>query len=341
MTVALQDDSPFVKPLVDVNPAGAFATSATTSANVFNIAAASSNNNANTGTLVPDIVGSIRIDQAWGGAQIAGLLRDDRATYYSNTFNGVISGSDHPSDKWGWSGMAGLELNLQNFLPWFGKGDSFAVQTQYCVGIVMTCSNNSGTRLADVGWSLINVNKIGLGWEDDGYFGSLTTHIAGAAPVGTGKTDLQLTTAWNVIGAIQHYWGPELRTSVYAGYLNYQANSSAVDTEVCQALNSGTFVANNATGNQVGQWHAGGQHRLYRLGGVDDRYPHPLESDQESRCRCGRALHSTGQNSVRGRSIRLLTGRWCSHPNTHRRRHPYLGRHHAHPVQLLAMIAIG
>jgi hypothetical protein len=40
---------------------------------------------------------------------------------------------------------------------------------------------------------------------------------------------------------------PEIRTSLYAGYLNYQANSSVVDTEVCQALNSGTFAANNAT----------------------------------------------------------------------------------------------
>jgi len=246
-TIALQDASPFVKPLVDVNPAGAFATTAATSANVFNISAASSNNNANTGTLVPDIVASLRIDQAWGGAQIAGIARDDRVTYYSNTFNGVISGSDHPNDKWGWAGMAGLELNLQNFLPWFGKGDSFAVQGQYCVGAVMDCTNNSGTRLNDIGWSLINVNKIGLGFEDDGYFGSLTTHPTVGAPHALGATGLQLTTAWNVIAAIQHYWIPEVRTSLYGGYLNYQANSSAVDTEVCQALNNGTFSANNAT----------------------------------------------------------------------------------------------
>jgi hypothetical protein len=246
-TIAVQDPSPYEKPLVDVNPAGAFATSSTTSANVFNIAAAASNNNSNAGTLVPDIVAALRIDQAWGSAQIAGIARDDRATYYSNTFNGVISGSDSPSDKWGWAGMAGLELNLQSFLPWFAKADSFVVQGQYCVGEVMSCSNNSGTRLNDVGWSLINVNKIGLGFEDDGYFGSLTTHPATGAPRGIGATGLQLTTAWNVIGAIQHYWWPELRTSLYAGYLNYQANSSAVDTEVCQALNGGTFSANNAT----------------------------------------------------------------------------------------------
>jgi hypothetical protein len=247
-TIALQDPSPYEKPLVDVNPAGAFATTSATSANVFGINAAASNNNANAGTLVPDIVGSIRVDQAWGGAQIAGIAHDNRATYYSNTFNGIISGSDHPNDKWGWAAMGGLELNV----PYFGKGDSFAVQGQYCVGAVMDCSNNSGTRLADVGWSLINVNKIGLGWEDDAYFGSLTTskfnsegHVETIHSIGA--TGLQLTTSWNVIAAFQHYWMPEVRTSLYGGYLNYQANSSAVDTEICQALNNGTFFANNAT----------------------------------------------------------------------------------------------
>ena len=75
----------------------------------------------------------------------------------------------------------------------------------------------------------------------------MTTHPAEGKPVGLGATGLQLTTAWNVIGAIQHYWVPEVRTSLYAGYLNYQANSSAVDTAVCQALNNDTFVANNHT----------------------------------------------------------------------------------------------
>ena len=251
VTLALQDPSPYEKPLVDVNPPGAFATSGTTTANVFAINAAASNNNNNAGTLVPDIVASIRVDQAWGGAQIAGIAHDNRATYWSNTFNGIISGSDHPSDKWGWAGMAGLELNI----PYFGKGDSFAVQGQYCVGAVMDCSNNSGTRLADVGWSLINVNKIGLGWEDDAYFGSLTTtkfiqvgEEKVTVPVhALGATGLQLTTSWNVIAAFQHYWMPEVRTSLYGGYLNYKADSSAVDQEVCQALNSGTFFANNAT----------------------------------------------------------------------------------------------
>jgi len=238
-TIAAQDPSPYEHPLVDVAPPGAFATSSTTTANVFNIAAASSNNNANAGTLVPDIVASIRMDQAWGGVQVAGIAHDNRALYYSNTFNGVISGSDHPDDKWGWAAMAGLELNLDRFLPWFGKGDSFSVQGQYCVGASLDCYYNSGTRLSDVAWSLINVNKIGLGWVDDGYF---------ANSPATGRTELQLSTNWNVIAAIQHFWWPELRTSLYGGYADYKANSSAVDTEVCQALNNHTFLANNHTG---------------------------------------------------------------------------------------------
>jgi hypothetical protein len=238
-TLAVQDPSPYEHQLVDLAPAGAFATASTTTANVFNIAAASANNIANAGTLVPDIVASIRVDQAWGGAQIAGIAHDNRALYYSNTFNGVISGSDHPDDKWGWAAMAGLELNLNQFLPWFAKGDSFAAQSQYCVGASMDCYNNSGQRFNDLAWSLVNVNKIGLGWVDDGFLANTR---------GTGRTDLQLATNWNVIAAIQHYWWPEVRTSLYGGYAEYHANSSAVDTLVCQALNSHEFLANNHTG---------------------------------------------------------------------------------------------
>ncbi len=38
---------------------------------------------------------------------------------------------------------------------------------------------------------------------------------------------------WNMFAAIQHYWVPNVRTSLYGGYVNYKANSSAVDALVC------------------------------------------------------------------------------------------------------------
>jgi hypothetical protein len=57
-----------------------------------------------------------------------------------------------------------------------------------------------------------------------------------------GATGIELATNWNVFAAIQHYWVPELRTSLYGGYAQYKANSNAVNVEVCQELNEGELA---------------------------------------------------------------------------------------------------
>jgi hypothetical protein len=238
-TIAAQDPSPGERNIVDVGGAAAvgslFALSPT------------NNNFQNAGTLVPDIVASLRVDQAWGGAQVAGIAHQVRARYWNaasidaggnETGVPALVGVGHPGDKWGWAVMAGLELNLQTFLPFFSKGDSFAIQSQYCVGAAFDCNNNSGSRFNDLSFSLINVNKIGLGWSDDGFMAN-TTEV--------GASGIELATNWNVLAAIQHYWTPDIRTSLYGVYQQYKANSNAVNVEVCQELNEGE-LRSGATG---------------------------------------------------------------------------------------------
>jgi Porin subfamily len=223
-TIALQDPSPFERPInqfggsndfFDITDTGPLPSTSSTA-----------------GTLVPDIVGSIRVDQAWGGAQIAAIAHDERATYYSSplttqALTAGLTNADHPDDKWGFAVQGGIELNL----PW-AKGDSVAVQSQYCVGASYACYNTGGTRLTDVGFSLYNVGTYGVGLVTDAYF----TGLAGL------DNSLELSTAWNVYAAIQHYWVPEVRTSLYGGYFSYQANSAVVNTEVCSVLNAGGTV---------------------------------------------------------------------------------------------------
>ena len=63
-------------------------------------------------------------------------------------------------------------------------------------------------------------------------------------------TGLQLPTVWNIWAAIQHYWMPEIRTSLYGGYAQFKANSSAIDAVVCAPLNAGrAVVGSNLIGN--------------------------------------------------------------------------------------------
>jgi hypothetical protein len=247
-TIAAQDPSPFENNIVDVNPApaaGPFAFSSTTAtaptanlgntSNVFLPGASNDINNA--GTLVPDFVASLRVDQTWGGAQVAAIAHDNRALYYNQSGFGVLKNSDHPSDKWGFAVQGGLELNLGGWGWFFAKGDSFAIQGQYCEGASYACYQRSGNRFVDNGWQLVNVNRVGLGWVDDAFYASPGA-IKGVSASGPAH-GLEESTTWNVWAAIQHYWVPEVRTSLYGGYVNYKAGSSAVDNLICAPLNAG------------------------------------------------------------------------------------------------------
>jgi|SRR5690349_637197 Porin subfamily len=218
--LGIEDGTFYARPIKDLNaapPAGVIAGFGT----IFPILAAGGPTNSpwnNAGLLVPDIAGNVRVDQPWGAAQIMGALHDDRARYYSATANGVISGVAHPADVWGWAAGAGLRVNLP--LP----GDSFDVQAQYCRGWSGRCIINSSSRLADQTFGLVNGGTIGLAWVDNAFMANSAV---------TGATQLQLPVAWNIYAGIQHYWVPNLRTSLYGGYVNYRAESSAVDALVC------------------------------------------------------------------------------------------------------------
>jgi hypothetical protein len=240
--IALQDPTNFEHPIVDVSfgpTAGGLQPIAAD--NPFQVGATGPTNSGftNAGFVVPDIVTSVRVDQAWGGAQVAAILHDNRANAYLIPGNGIVDTTAHPGDKWGFAISGGLELNLANW-GW-SKGDSFAMQSQYCVGDSESCINNSGSRLADLFWARKSGGKIGLAWVDDAYFSNTA---AGVFAPNAAQTGLQLPTVWNIWAAIQHYWTPDVRTSLYGGYAAYKANSSAVDASFCTPLHNGGTITN-------------------------------------------------------------------------------------------------
>jgi hypothetical protein len=181
----------------------------------------------NTGTVgtggqdFPDIVANLRVDQAWGSAQIAGDLVQNQPAYYSG-------GITHPSNVWGGIVEGGILVNL----PQLAKGDTVGISGTYCDGASHGCGNNSSTYSTSSNqlsgtlgtqvpgnpamFNLTEGNTTGFGQLWDGFY---------ANPGGS----LQLSHTWNVNGGIQHYWTPMLRTSLWGTYLNFNANSSAVD----------------------------------------------------------------------------------------------------------------
>jgi len=155
----------------------------------------------NKGQQAPDVVGALRIDQAWGYAQVSAALHDASGGYYGAA-NSTLNG--HPSDKWGGAVSAGFTLNdVLGF-----KGDTVGMQACYSVGAAGYCTRATGA------WQMYSTgNNAGFGWTTDGIYDT--------------GTNVELTTVWGINGYAQHLWSPKWRTSLYGGYIEVDYNSTA------------------------------------------------------------------------------------------------------------------
>ena len=157
------------------------------------------------GFQMPDIVGNLRVDQAWGSAQIMGALHQVNGTYYTGTGTTPPSlGSGHPDDKLGWVIGAGIKLNA----PMISQGDYFQAQVNYTEGALRYIFQTPNTN-----WGKMNGEGGGWGVVSDGVYGGTLTGVGVFA-----ASDIALTTAWNVNAAYEHFWNPRWRTSLYGGY---------------------------------------------------------------------------------------------------------------------------
>jgi hypothetical protein len=163
------------------------------------------------GTQYPDIVGNIRIDQAWGGAQIMGAIHNATGQYY-----GATTATGQPGTATGYALGAGLKL----FAPMIGAGDYFQGQFNYTVG-AYGYANTAGPPM---------YAKYNGGAGGSYGFGIPTDAVYGL--IGGVGTSSQLTTTWGVNAAYEHYWNKSWQTSVYGGYIKTEYNSTA-NTLLC------------------------------------------------------------------------------------------------------------
>jgi Porin subfamily len=163
----------------------------------------------NKGQQAPDVVGALRIDQAWGYAQVSAALHDSSGGYYG-TANSTLNG--HPADKMGFATSGGFTLtNILGF-----KGDTFGMQGCYSVGSAGYC-----TRALNPWQMYSSGNNAGFGWVTDGVYDN--TGLA------AGGSNVELTTVWGINGAVQHLWSPKWRTSLYGGYVEVDYNGTATN----------------------------------------------------------------------------------------------------------------
>ncbi len=172
--------------------------------------------------VLQDVVGNIRIDQAWGSAQVSAALHDISAGYFGATEN-----LGHPDEEWGWAASAGLRINT----PWIAAGNYFQAQVSYAEGA-------TGYLAQFPRGAAINKwagETVGFGFFDDAVY---------SGPLGLTDGNIERTTGWSAFASYEHRWSPNWRTSVYGTYIDISYNGAAT-AAICD---QGFFVggANNA-----------------------------------------------------------------------------------------------
>jgi hypothetical protein len=203
--------------------------------------------NAYAGVQVPDIVGNIRLDQAWGLFQLSGVLHEVDASYNTLTAttaapNNLSAISGHPASKWGGAVMAALQVkNLPT-----GAGDDIKLDATYAVGDTKEVISTSGPSP-----SFAMFGNGGAGAFQSVAFGATTDAVY--LPVAAGGTgDLKLTTAFGVRGAFNHNWDPYWSSSLFGGvgwvrYGGQAGNLTTAAGQYCNAYYKEIGVANMAT----------------------------------------------------------------------------------------------
>lgn len=190
------------------------------------------------GQKVPDIVANLRVDQAWGSAQIMGALHQVGARYNTVGSNVGCNGGGAnttlcgaPNDEWGWAVGAGMTLKM----PWDAK-DTLSGQIAFAEGASRYVAFTYNNR------ALHRDDGISLGAFNDAVFAS------GAAANNVGNS-LELTKTWGGTLAFEHYWTPSLRTSWVAGYLEVEYSDAAkqllVNAGAASCAATGVTLANN------------------------------------------------------------------------------------------------
>ena len=190
------------------------------------------------GFQMPDVVANLRIDQAWGSAQIMGAVHQVNSRYYVAGTGLASLASGHPGNELGWAAGGGFKVNT----PFFGVGDYFQFQATYTQGALRYVFQTPNSN-----WGFVDGNNVGFGVVSDGVFGGALTGANLA-------TDISLTTAWNINAAYEHFWSPRWRTSLYGGYAAVTYDGAA-NAQLCTGIGgaganlNGAFVAGLAVAN--------------------------------------------------------------------------------------------
>jgi hypothetical protein len=181
-----------------------------TGASPTNIVQGNYGNNDWGGTRSPDILGQVRIDQAWGLGQFAVAAHDMHAAYY-----GATEPTGHPTDKWGWAVMGALSIkNIPT-----GPGDVINMQAVYTDG----ASRYNFQSLFPQAFFMFSGTGLAGAYQ--------STAFAGVADgVFTTGSGIESVKSWGLRGGYTHNWSPFWATAIYGAYAQLQYGTAGKAT---------------------------------------------------------------------------------------------------------------
>src|SRR5262249_52803388 len=219
-----------------------------TGAAITALGALGTSGNAYAGVHAPQIVGNIRVDQAWGLFQISAAAHEVSGSYNILNTTGAPAGavglagaapntlseiSGHPDTKWGGAVMGALQIkNIPT-----GPGDDLKVDASYAVRATKYVIATSGSSPNFAMFSGTGVagayQSIGLGATTDAIW----------APVGAGSDgQLKLTKSWGIRGAFNHNWDPYWSTSLYGSYSSVRYDGAVGDLTTAKGIYCASFA---------------------------------------------------------------------------------------------------
>jgi hypothetical protein len=218
------------------------------------------------GIVAPDIVGNIRVDQAWGLFQLSAGAHLVNASYNVLGAGGVPTNlseiSGHPESKWGYSVQGALQIkNIPT-----GPGDDIKFSAVYAKGSIKDVISTSGgsPSFAMFGSTGFGYQSVGFGNTSDGVFLPGVTN------------GIILTSAWGLRGAFNHNWDPYWSSSLWGSYAAVRYDGGANDNLGGIASAKGVYCAGfaathagqAAVGNNAGNYSCNPDFNIAQIGVV-------------------------------------------------------------------------
>ena len=156
---------------------------------------------------LPDFVGVLRYDAAWGSAQLSAAVKDintggplsTTATPFAagRTATNAFYGSQ---TTYGWAVQGGLKVNT----PFVAPGDALYLQGAYGEGASIYTGYTSFTG------TYANQTAV--------YGGNPFNQWLADAVVNPNTGRVELSNSFTVVGSYLHYWSPEWRSAFYGSY---------------------------------------------------------------------------------------------------------------------------